>query len=103
MSTKKAKKAKKTRKTRRIELVPCVAPGEKKPASCRTVEVEDGVYKVRAAITLAHYLFVYDAKSPDDAERKVREHIMDIEKHHGGYDWYGEASHMHTTFEVEET
>lgn len=58
-------------------------------------------YKVRASLTCAHYLFV-EAKSPDEAERKVRKHIMDIEKHHGGYDWYGEASHMHTTFEVEE-
>ena len=60
------------------------------------------VYKVRAAITLAHYLFVHDAASPDEAERKARSYIMDIEKNHGGYDWYGEASHMHTTFEVEE-
>lgn len=58
-------------------------------------------YKVRAALTCAHYLFV-EAGSPDEAERKVRAHIMDIEKNHGGYDWYGEASHMHTTFEVEE-
>lgn len=58
-------------------------------------------YKVRAAITLAHYLFV-QANSPDEAERKADEYIRDIEKNHGGYDWYGEASHMHTTFEVEE-
>ena len=62
----------------------------------------EDVYKVRAAITLAHYLFVYGAASPDDAERRARSYIMDIEKNHGGYDWYGEASHMHTTFEVEE-
>jgi len=58
-------------------------------------------YKVRAALTCAHYIFV-DAASPDEAERKVRAHIKDIEKHHGGYDWFGEASHMHSTFEVEE-
>lgn len=90
MSTKKTKKA---RKTRRIELVPRLAP---------LPGARYGVYKVRAAITLSHYMFVCDAKSPDDAERKVQEYIMDIEKHHGGYDWYGEASHMHTTFEVEE-
>ena len=44
-----------------------------------------------------------EATSPDEAERKVRAYIMDIEKHHGGYDWFGEASHMHSTFEVEET
>ena len=62
---------------------------------------EDQTYKVRAAITLAHYLFV-TAASPDEAEREVDKYIRDIEKNHGGYDWYGEASHMHTSFEVEE-
>ena len=62
---------------------------------------EGQTYKVRAALTCAHYIFV-EAKSPNEAERKVRKHIMDIEKHHGGYDWYGEASHMHTSYEVEE-
>lgn len=62
---------------------------------------DEETYKVRAAITLAHYLFV-QAESPDEAERKADEYIRDIEKNHGGYDWYGEASHMHTTFEVEE-
>lgn len=63
---------------------------------------ENRIYKVRAAITLAHYLFVHGAASPDEAERKARSYIMDIEKDHGRYDWYGKASHMHTTFEVEE-
>lgn len=58
-------------------------------------------YKVRAAITLAHYLFV-KAASPDEAERKAEEYIRDKDRHHGEYDWYGEASHMHTTYEVEE-
>lgn len=72
----------------------------KKPAPRRSGD--EWRYKVRAAITLAHYLFVYDAASPDEAEQKARSYIMDIEKNHGGYDWYGEASHMHTTFEVEE-
>ena len=69
--------------------------------SKKVAEGETEVYKVRAAITLSHYLFV-EAKSPDEAERKVDEHIRDIEKNHGGYDWYGEASHMHVTYEVEE-
>lgn len=59
------------------------------------------IYKVRAAITLAHYLFVH-ANSPDEAERKADEYIRDIEMNHGGYDWCGEASHMHTSYEVEE-
>lgn len=67
-----------------------------------TERCEDQTYKVRVAITLAHYLFVRDAASPDDAERKAMEYIKDIEKKNGEYDWYGEASHMHTTFEVEE-
>jgi hypothetical protein len=58
-------------------------------------------YKVRAAITLAHYLFV-KASSPDEAECKVDEYIRHKDRDHGGYDWYGEASHMHTSYEVEE-
>lgn len=62
---------------------------------------DEQTYKVRAAITMAHYLFV-QANSPDEAERKTDEYIRDIERNHGGYDWYGEASHMHTSYEVEE-
>lgn len=59
------------------------------------------IYKVRAAITLSHYMFV-TASCPDDAERKTKKFIREMDRNHGGYDWYGEASHMHTTFEVEE-
>lgn len=61
----------------------------------------DNTYKVRAEITLAHYLFV-QANSPDEAERKVEGYIRDMEINHGGYDWCGEASHIHTSYEVEE-
>lgn len=72
---------------------------KKLPVKASGEEIE--TYKVRAAITLAHYLFI-EASSPDDAERKADEYIRDIEKNHGGYDWYGEASHMHVNYEVEE-
>ncbi len=74
--------------------------GDKGPSK-KAESGETEVYKVRAAITLSHYLYV-EAKSPAEAERKVDKHIRDIEKNHGGYDWYGEASNMHVTYEVEE-
>ena len=70
--------------------------------SKKVAEGETAVYKVRAAITMSHYLFV-EAKSPDEAERIVDRTIRDIERNHGGYDWYGEASNFHVTYEVEET
>lgn len=59
------------------------------------------VYKVRVALTASHYVFV-TASCPDAAERKARAYIRDMDKNHGGYDWLGEASHLHETFEVEE-
>ena len=63
---------------------------------------EDGdVYKVRVALTAAHYLFV-TASCHDAAERKARAYIRDMDKNHGGYDWLGESSHLHETFEVED-
>lgn len=62
---------------------------------------ENRIYKVRAAITLSNYMFV-TASCPDDAERKIKKFIREMDRNHGGYDWYGEASHMHTSFEVEE-
>jgi len=60
------------------------------------------IYKVRAAITLSHYLFV-EARSPYDAERIVDEEIREVDRFKGGYDWYGLATNFHVTYEVEES
>lgn len=54
-------------------------------------------YKVRVANTVAHYVFV-DAKSEHDAYRRVQKEILNDPQ----FDWYGEASHIHNTIEVEE-
>lgn len=58
-------------------------------------------YKVRVAITLAHYVLV-DAKNHDDAEKKVREYVEKLDKDEGFDGWYREASHINTSVEVEE-
>lgn len=58
-------------------------------------------YKVRVAITLAHYVLV-DAKNHDDAEKKVREYVEKLDKDEGLDGWYREASHINTSVEVEE-
>lgn len=62
---------------------------------------ENRIYKVRAAITLSHYMFV-TASCPDDAERKTKKFIREMDRNHGGYDWFGAASHINQTIEVEE-
>lgn len=59
-------------------------------------------YKVRCAITMAHYRFV-EAHDQDEAERFVEKYIVHFPSEHGeDFDWYGEASHYHVTYEVEE-
>ena len=69
-------------------------------------------YKVRCAITMAHYRFV-EAHDQDEAERIVDDYIRNyrLRKHEtadGGFcmneefDWDSEASHYHVTYEVEE-
>jgi len=57
--------------------------------------MEKQTYKVRCATTYACYAFV-EAKNPVDAEKKARKwfHETDPES---------EASHIHETYEVEET
>jgi len=67
------------------------------------------VFKVRCAITMAHYRFV-EAHDQDEAERMVEEYIRNYRVHcaeegHAivqDFDWEGEASHFHVTYEVEE-
>ena len=60
-------------------------------------------YKVRAAITYAHYLLV-TASSPSEAERLAMEHCNASRNAivTEPYDWEGEATHINTTYEVEE-
>jgi len=59
-------------------------------------------YKVRVAVTLAHYVLV-TAENHDDAEEKVNKYIHELSEKDGGLDgWWSEASHINTSFEVEE-
>ena len=65
----------------------------------KTIGEGEETYKVRVAVTLAHYVLV-TAKDHDDAERKVDEYVHEL-----GSDldrWMDEASHINTSFEVEE-
>ncbi len=59
---------------------------------------DEQVYKVRCAATYACYLFVRDVKDQDQAEEEARK----FTSAESGFDWESEASHMHTTYEVEE-
>lgn len=80
--------------------------------SKRKSKKKDGeltTYKVRCAIMMAHYRYV-EAHDQDEAERIVDEYIRNYRKHcaeegHAivqDFDWEGEASHYHVTYEVEE-
>lgn len=62
---------------------------------------DEETYKVRVAITLAHYVLV-TAKNHDEAERKVCRYVNELDAKEGFDGWYSEASHINTTFEVEE-
>lgn len=62
---------------------------------------DEETYKVRVAITLAHYVLV-TAKDQDDAEREVNRYVKELDAKGGFEEWYNEASHFNTTFEVEE-
>ena len=62
---------------------------------------EEETYKVRVAITLAHYVLV-TARDHDEAEQKVCEYVRELDEKEGFDGWYGEASHFNTSFEVEE-
>lgn len=62
---------------------------------------EEETYKVRVAVTLAHYVLV-TAKNHDDAERKVAKYVHELSEHEGLDGWWNEASHINTSFEVEE-
>ena len=61
-------------------------------------------YKVRVGVEFACYMFV-DAENQDEAEAKAREYVDKLKVKDGGdaiYDWLGEATHIHDTYEVEE-
>lgn len=62
---------------------------------------EEETYKVRVAVTLAHYVLV-TAKNHDDAEREVAKYVKGLSEHEGLDGWWNEASHINTSFEVEE-
>lgn len=58
---------------------------------------DDRLYKVRCSATFACYAHV-TAKDAEDAERKARKWFRDKDR-----DPVAEASHIHDTYEVEET
>lgn len=64
---------------------------------------DEQLYKVRVAVTLAHYVLV-TAESHDEAERKADDYVRKLTDSEGGFDrWWAEASHINTSFEVEES
>lgn len=62
---------------------------------------EDGTYKVRVAVTLAHYVLV-TAKDEIEAENLVNDYVHRLNNEEGLDGWWSEASHVNTAFEVEE-
>lgn len=62
---------------------------------------DEETYKVRVAVTLAHYVLV-TAKDQDEAERLVDEYVHRLSDEEGLDGWWSEVSHVNTAFEVEE-
>ena len=76
-----------------------------KRRSCKVEpDADETVHKVRVGVEFACYLHV-EAKDQDEAEEKARQYVADLKVKDGGdaiYDWLGEATHIHDTYEVEE-
>lgn len=62
---------------------------------------DEETYKVRVAVTLAHYVLV-TAKDAIEAENLVNDYVHRLNNEEGLDGWWHEASHVNTAFEVEE-